>query len=69
MSELFKKEWWSAAGTRAIKTICQTVISVIGVSTAMGEVDWRLCVSSAVLAGILSLVTSMAGLPEVHKED
>lgn len=66
MSEHFKK-WLKAAATRALKTICQTAIASCGVATALGEVDWRYVVSSAVLAGLLSLLTSVAGLPEVSE--
>ena len=59
------KTWLKAAAIRAIKTVAQTAVATIGVSTAMGEVDWLIVGSSALLAGILSLLTSIAGLPEV----
>lgn len=59
------KRWAKAAGIRAIKTLCQAAIASIGTAAVMGEVDWRMVASAAVLAGILSLLTSMAGLPEV----
>lgn len=62
------KKWLKAAGIRAIKTVAQTAVATIGTSALISAVDWRLVVSSAVLAGILSLLTSVAGLPEV-KED
>lgn len=57
--------WIKAAGIRAIKTVAQTAIATIGTAMAMGEVDWILVGSSALLAGVLSLLTSVAGLPEV----
>ena len=61
------KEWIKAAGIRAIKTVAQTAIATIGTSAVvMGEVDWIVVGSASVLAGILSLLTSVAGLPELH---
>ena len=62
------KAWLKAAGVRAVKTVAQTAIATIGTSVAMGDVNWKLVLSSAVLAGILSLLTSVAGLPEVPEE-
>lgn len=62
------KKWWKAAGIRAIKTICQTAVATIGTATALGEVNWILVISSSLLAGILSLLTSLAGLPEVGEK-
>jgi hypothetical protein len=59
------KTWWKAAGVRALKTVAQTAVAVIGTSAVMGDVDWLAMVSAALLAGILSLLTSVAGLPEV----
>ena len=59
------KRWWKAAGIRAIKTVAQTAIATIGTSVFMGDVAWPLVGSAALLAGILSLLTSVAGLPEV----
>ena len=61
------KAWIKAAGVRAIKTVAQTAVATIGTSAAMGDVNWRLVLSSSVLAGILSLLTSVAGLPELEK--
>lgn len=60
------KIWLKAAGVRAIKTVCQTAVATIGTAAAMGEVNWILVGSAALLAGILSLLTSVAGLPEVQ---
>lgn len=62
------KNWFKAAGIRALKTVCQSAIATIGTSAAMGEVNWILVGSAALLAGILSLLTSVAGLPEVDGE-
>lgn len=59
------KAWWKAAGIRAIKTICQTAVATIGSSAVLSAVDWRVVASASVLAGILPLLTSVAGLPEV----
>lgn len=59
------KEWLKAAGKRAIKTVAQTAVATIGTSVAIGQVDWLLVGSASLLAGILSLLTSVAGLPEV----
>ena len=60
------KEWWKAAGIRAIKTVAQTAVATIGVSATMTDVDWLLVGSASLLSGILSLLTSVAGLPEVN---
>ncbi len=61
------KKWLKAAGIRAIKTTAQAAIGGIGAATALGGVDWTLALSTAVLAGIVSVLTSVAGLPEVEK--
>lgn len=61
------KKWFKAAGIRAIKTICQTAIATIGTTTMFNEVDWRVVASASLLAGILSLLTSLAGLPELEE--
>ena len=57
--------WWKAAGIRALKTVCQTAIATIGTAAVLGEVNWIAVCSASALAGILSLLTSVAGLPEV----
>ena len=62
------KKWWKYAGIRAIKTVAQTAVATIGTSVVMSEVNWCAVLSASVLAGILSLLTSLAGIPEV-KED
>ncbi|MDE6615607.1 MAG: holin [Lachnospiraceae bacterium] len=59
------KKWLKAAGIRAVKTTAQAAIAGIGAATALGGVDWKLAVSTAILAGIVSVLTSVAGLPEV----
>ena len=58
-------KWIKAAGVRAIKTVAQTAAATIGPTAVMSAVDWRMVVSASLLAGILSLLTSLAGLPEV----
>ena len=63
------KTWFKAAGIRAIKTVAQAAIATIGASTAMGEVNWVLVGSASLLAGILSMLTSIAGLPEVKQQE
>ena len=62
------KAWIKAAGVRAIKTVAQTAVATIGTSTVMGDVNWVMVGSASLLAGILSLLTSVAGLPEVPEE-
>ena len=59
-------EWLKAAGIRALRTMAQTAVATLGVSSTMGEVDWLTVGSTALLAGILSILTSVAGLPEVE---
>lgn len=62
------KEWFKAAGIRDIKTVAQTAVATIGTAVAMGDVNWVLVGSASALAGVLSLLTSVAGLPEVNNE-
>ena len=64
---IMNKRWIAAAGVRALKTVAQTAVATIGTAAALGEVDWRLVASAAVLAGVLSLLTSVAGLPELKE--
>lgn len=59
--------WVKAAAVRAVRTVCQTAIATVGTAAALSEVDWPVVASTAVLAGVLSLLTSLAGLPEVKK--
>ena len=62
------KRWIAAAGVRAIKTIAQTAVATIGTSAVISEVNWTIVISASLLAGVLSLLTSVAGLPEL-KDD
>ena len=68
----YSKEWWKEwlkrAGIRAIKTVCQTAIATIGTATLFEEVNWLMILSASGLAGVLSLLTSIAGLPELESE-
>lgn len=65
MKNIFNMDWFKAAAMRAIKTVAQTALATIGTAAIMGEVNWGVVASASVLAGILSLLTSVAGLPEV----
>ncbi|MGN1133709.1 MAG: holin [Oscillospiraceae bacterium] len=62
------KRWLKAAGVRAVKTLAQTAVAIIGTSAVMGDVNWIAVLSASALAGILSVLTSVAGLPEVEEE-
>ena len=62
------KLWFKCAGIRALKTFCQTAIATIGTSATMGQVNWLMVGSTSLLSAILSILTSLAGLPEVDKE-
>lgn len=67
-NKTYWKNWLKAAGVRCVKTVAQTAVATIGTAAAIGEVNWVLVGSSAALAGVLSLLTSVAGLPEVTAE-
>lgn len=67
MSKEFLKKWARAAAMRAIKTVAQTAAATIGTAVVMNDVNWVACASAAALAGLLSLLTSVAGLPEVKE--
>lgn len=69
MKQIFTKEWFKAAGVRAIKTVAQTAIATIGTSAALETVNWSVVLSASCLAGILSLLTSIAGLPEINDKE
>ena len=62
------KKWLKAAGIRAVKTMAQTAVATIGTTAVMGQVDWPVVLSASVLSGVLSVLTSVAGLPEVKEE-
>jgi hypothetical protein len=61
------KKWLKAAGVRAVKTIAQTAVATIGTSAVLGDVNWVATISASILAGVLSVLTSIAGLPEVEE--
>jgi hypothetical protein len=63
------KQWIKCAGVRAIKTVAQTAVATIGTSTVIGEVNWFMVLSASLLSGILSLLTSVAGLPELDNSN
>ncbi len=60
-------KWAKAAGVRALKTVCQSAVSIIGTTTMLGDVNWSVVISAALLSGLLSLLTSVAGLPELKE--
>ena len=68
MKNITDKEWWERAGVRAVKTVAQTAVATIGTAAAMGDVNWIQVGSTALLAGVLSVLTSVAGLPEVSSK-
>lgn len=67
MERIESKAWWKAAGIRAVKTLAQTAVATIGTAAVIEAVDWKVVLSASVLAAILSLLTSLAGLPEVDE--
>lgn len=69
MKKVFTAKWLEAAAVRAIKTVAQTAVATIGTAAVLGAVDWRMVVSASVLSGVLSMLTSVAGLPEVKEGD
>ena len=68
MKTMKSKAWWKAAGVRAVKTMAQTAIAAIGASTMITETNWVMVASATVMAGVLSILTSVAGLPEVEEK-
>lgn len=68
MKNIFTKKWWLASAVRALKTVAQTAVATIGTAAVLGEVNWLMVLSASALAGVLSILTSIAGIPEV-KED
>ena len=66
---MFTKEWMKAAGIRAVKTVAQTAVAMIPVAATVAQVDWKAVIGTAVLAGSTSLLTSLAGLPEVQQKN
>ena len=68
MKKIFTKKWLKAAGIRSLKTVCQTAVATIGTSAVLSSVDWRVVLSASLLAGVLSVLNSFAGLPEVTEE-
>lgn len=69
MEQLKNKLWWEASLIRALKTVCQTAVGIIGTATIIESVDWKIVVSSSLLAGLLSILTSLGGLPEVSSSE
>ena len=65
--DVMSKQWFKCAGVRALKTVAQTAAATIGTSVTLGEVNWLSVVSTSLLAGLLSILTSLAGLPEVKE--
>ena len=69
MKTVFTKKWWQASSIRAIKTFAQTMLGVLGASTVIETVDWKMAVSAALLSAFTSFLTSIAGLPEVKENE
>lgn len=68
MDKTYWVKWFKAAGMRAVKTIAQTAVATVGTAAVMGEVNWAMVCSAAALSGVLSLLTSVAGLPELEQK-
>ena len=68
MDKTYWVKWFKAAGMRAVKTIAQTAVATVGTAAVMGEVNWAMVGSAAALSGVLSLLTSIAGLPELEQK-
>lgn len=68
LKNIFSKQWLAASGIRALKTFCQTCIATIGTSAIISDVDWKVALSASLLAAVLSMLTSVAGLPEIKEE-
>lgn len=69
MKNIFTKEWFKAAGIRALKTFAQAAIATIGTSAVIGDVDWIMVASASALAAVLSILTSLSGLPEISGDE
>ncbi len=69
MNKLWSKNWWKAAGTRAIKTFAQTFVGSVAVGMAISDINWLTVASISAVASVLSLMTSIAGLPEIKEEE
>lgn len=69
MNKLWSKDWWEAAGTRAIKTFAQTFVGSVAVGMAISDINWLTVASISAVASVLSLMTSIAGLPEIKEEE
>lgn len=67
MKKVLTPEWWNAAGIRALKTVAQTALAIIPAAVSIADVDWLTVAGTAALAGVLSLLTSLAGLPELEE--
>lgn len=68
MRYLTSKDWWERAGVRALKTFCQTAIGIVGTTALISSVDWLTVLSGAAMSAVLSMFTSLAGIPEVNDD-
>lgn len=69
MNDILNPKWWAAAGIRAVRTVAQAAIAAIGSTAVFSEINWAVVGSTALVAGILSMLTSLAGLPEVETKE